>query len=76
MLRQLNKSPVWLLICSAMLMLFPFVNDSRSILIMLTQIFILAIFAMSYDLLLGYTGIVSFGHAMFLELVLTQRGCY
>ena len=32
---------------------------------MLIQIFILAIFAMSYDLLLGYSGILSFGHAMF-----------
>lgn len=32
---------------------------------MLIQMFILAIFAMSYDLLLGYTGILSFGHAMF-----------
>ncbi len=32
---------------------------------MLTQIFIFAIFAMSYDLLIGFTGIVSFGHAMF-----------
>jgi branched-chain amino acid transport system permease protein len=32
---------------------------------MLIQMFILAIFAMSYDLLLGYAGILSFGHAMF-----------
>jgi branched-chain amino acid transport system permease protein len=32
---------------------------------MLIQMFILGIFAMSYDLLLGYTGILSFGHAMF-----------
>jgi branched-chain amino acid transport system permease protein len=32
---------------------------------MLIQMFILAIFAMSYDILLGYTGILSFGHAMF-----------
>lgn len=32
---------------------------------MLIQVFILGIFAMSYDLLLGYTGILSFGHAMF-----------
>lgn len=44
---------------------FPFINDSRSMLILFTQIFIFAIFAMSYDLLLGYTGIVSFGHCMF-----------
>jgi branched-chain amino acid transport system permease protein len=32
---------------------------------MIIQMLILGIFAMSYDLLLGYTGIVSFGHAMF-----------
>jgi branched-chain amino acid transport system permease protein len=32
---------------------------------MLIQIFILGIFALSYDLLLGYTGLLSFGHAMF-----------
>lgn len=50
-----------LLILSA----FPFINDSRSMLILFTQIFIFAIFAMSYDLLLGYTGIVSFGHCLF-----------
>ncbi|WP_394173103.1 branched-chain amino acid ABC transporter permease [Guptibacillus hwajinpoensis] len=65
MLKHFNKSPVWVLISSAALILLPFVNDSRSLMIMITQIFILAIFAMSYDLLLGYTGIVSFGHAMF-----------
>ena len=32
---------------------------------MIIQMLILGIFAMSYDLLLGYTGILSFGHAMF-----------
>ena len=32
---------------------------------MLAQVFILAVFAMSYDLLMGFTGILSFGHAMF-----------
>lgn len=47
------------------LILLPFVYESRDLLILLTQIFIFAIFAMSYDLLLGFTGIVSFGHAMF-----------
>ncbi|KFN02642.1 branched-chain amino acid ABC transporter permease [Bacillus clarus] len=51
-----------MLIC---LSAFPFINDSRSLLILFTQIFIFAIFAMSFDILLGYTGIVSFGHCMF-----------
>ncbi|HEX9115842.1 MAG TPA: branched-chain amino acid ABC transporter permease [Anaerolineae bacterium] len=32
---------------------------------LLAQVFILAVYAMSYDLLMGYTGILSFGHAMF-----------
>ena len=32
---------------------------------MLAQVFILAVYAVSYDLLMGYTGILSFGHAMF-----------
>lgn len=31
----------------------------------LIGVFVLAIYAMSYDLLMGYTGIVSFGHALF-----------
>ncbi|MEO4052476.1 branched-chain amino acid ABC transporter permease [Solibacillus sp. CAU 1738] len=43
----------------------PFILDSRTFTILLTQICIFAILAMSYDVLLGYTGIVSFGHAMF-----------
>lgn len=32
---------------------------------MLAQVFILAVYAISYDLLMGYTGILSFGHALF-----------
>ncbi|MCP4358498.1 MAG: branched-chain amino acid ABC transporter permease [Chloroflexi bacterium] len=32
---------------------------------LLIEVFILAIFALSYDLVLGITGILSFGHAMF-----------
>lgn len=32
---------------------------------MLIQVFILAVYAMSYDILMGYTGVLSFGHAMF-----------
>ncbi|GGA27929.1 branched-chain amino acid ABC transporter permease [Psychrobacillus lasiicapitis] len=54
-----------LLVLVAALAVFPFVSDSRTWTILLTQIFIFSILAMSYDILLGYTGIVSFGHAMF-----------
>lgn len=53
------------MIIAAFLLILPFVYESRNMLILLTQIFVFAILAMSYDLLLGFTGIVSFGHAMF-----------
>ena len=43
----------------------PFVSTSQFLLLMMIQVFILAVYGMSYDLLLGYTGIVSFGHAIF-----------
>jgi branched-chain amino acid transport system permease protein len=56
---------VFLIIMVIALAIFPFVSDSRTWTILLTQIFIFSILAMSYDILLGYTGIVSFGHAMF-----------
>lgn len=60
-----TTSNVILCLIAITLIIFPFVTDSRTMLILLTQIFIFGILAMSYDILLGYTGIVSFGHAMF-----------
>ncbi|RJR08925.1 branched-chain amino acid ABC transporter permease [Candidatus Parcubacteria bacterium] len=61
----MTKPNMVYLLIFIMLLTVPFVSDSRTLLIMFTQIFLFAIFAMSYDILLGYTGIVSFGHAMF-----------
>ncbi len=60
-----NKGTTLFWIVAAFLFLLPFVYESRNLMILLTQIFIFSVFAMSYDLLLGFTGIVSFGHAMF-----------
>ncbi|MCQ6278837.1 branched-chain amino acid ABC transporter permease [Bacillus sp. EB600] len=60
----------------AFLFLLPFVYESRSLLILLTQIFIFSILAMSYDLLLGFTGIVSFGHAMFFGIGAYSMGIF
>jgi len=45
-----------------LLALFPMV-ESTFYLQLLTKVLIMAIFAMSLDLLVGYTGLVSFGHA-------------
>src|SRR5919204_894420 len=51
----------------ALLLAFPFVAPPypRSLMI---EVLIFAIFAMSLDLLMGYTGLVSFGHAAFFGL--------
>src|SRR5690625_3658519 len=65
MLTKFTPNRILFAIVAIALVLFPFVTDSRTWTILLTQIFIFAILAMSYDILLGYTGIVSFGHAMF-----------
>lgn len=67
-LKQLSRFKLTLAVVAIGLLVFPFINDSRTAMIMLTKIFIFAVFAMSYDLLLGYTGIVSFGHAMYFGL--------
>lgn len=64
-LRHIERS-TWIYIAFALLLfIVPFLFTGRSMLFMIMQVFIFGIFAMSYDLLLGYTGIISFGHAMF-----------
>ncbi|MFS0864160.1 branched-chain amino acid ABC transporter permease [Fredinandcohnia sp. 179-A 10B2 NHS] len=65
LLNNSSKANIIYIAVAVFLLCYPFVDDTRSILILFTQIFIFAVFAMSYDILLGYTGIVSFGHAMF-----------
>lgn len=65
MKRTFKWNNLFLILIVLALAVFPFVSESRTWTILLTQIFIFSILAMSYDVLLGYTGIVSFGHAMF-----------
>jgi len=59
--------PVVLLACVLMLAMFPLVSETFYIQL-LTKVMIMAIFAMSLDLLVGYTGLVSLGHAAFYGL--------
>ena len=71
MLKQPNlvsKSNITYVMVLLIMIAIPLVLDSRTMTILLTQFCIFAILAMSYDLLLGYTGIISFGHAMFFGL--------
>ncbi|MDQ0256908.1 branched-chain amino acid transport system permease protein [Evansella vedderi] len=66
------------IVCCLMLFAVPLLITKNSYLFLLTNIFIWSVFAMSYNLLLGFTGIISFGHAMFFgigaySLALTAR---
>jgi branched-chain amino acid transport system permease protein len=71
-----QKANLVYVLMALFLLLFPFINDSRSLMIIFTQMFIFAILAMSYDILLGYTGIVSFGHAMFFGIGAYTTGIF
>ncbi|MCL5266148.1 MAG: branched-chain amino acid ABC transporter permease [Chloroflexi bacterium] len=59
-----GKLVFWLVMLAA-LAAFPILTTSAYSLSTLTEILIFGIFAMSLDLLLGYTGLISFGHAAF-----------
>jgi branched-chain amino acid transport system permease protein len=58
---------IFLVVAAASLAAFPLVGD-RFHIQLITQMMILATFAMSLDLLVGFTGLVSFGHAAFYGL--------
>jgi branched-chain amino acid transport system permease protein len=59
-----RSAPLFLLACVVVLALFP-LSGSTFYTEMLGKVMIMAIFAMSLDLLVGYTGLASFGHAAY-----------
>lgn len=59
-----NKKLITLLLLGLFLIIFPFIS-SNYYLNITTEILILAIFAISLNILVGYTGLVSLGHAAF-----------
>jgi branched-chain amino acid transport system permease protein len=56
-----KRKTIWVL--SAIFLIFPLITPSRYYMVLLAEVFIWALLAMSYDLALGYTGLVSFGQA-------------
>lgn len=58
-------APAAVILILALLPFLPVVGENRYLLSLLIGAFVFAVFAMSFDVLLGYTGIVSFGHALF-----------
>ncbi len=63
LLQRVKDNWLAILVLAAMVALPALVN--KFYLGLLIEVFVLAVFAMSYNLLLGYSGIISFGHAMF-----------
>ena len=63
-LARLN--PAYLVVL-LVLLLFPFITTGYPLTV-LTEILVFGLFAMSLDLILGYTGLPSFGHAAFFGL--------
>ena len=61
---MMNRRAIALAIVVALLALFPFAGATFYT-ELVTKVMILAIFALSLDLLVGYTGLVSFGHAAY-----------
>ena len=64
---RLSKSSLVLLTTLLLLAAFPYVGEKYYVQL-ITKVMIMAIFAMSLDLLVGYTGLVSLGHAAFFGL--------
>ncbi|MBI5300550.1 MAG: branched-chain amino acid ABC transporter permease [Chloroflexi bacterium] len=75
-MQKILKSHIGLFILLAALIAFPFaiafltgepLNKGMPLFSqgLMIQVFILAVFALSYDILMGHTGILSFGHALF-----------
>ncbi|XVH30281.1 branched-chain amino acid ABC transporter permease [Haloferacaceae archaeon DSL9] len=54
----------WLVVGGAFLVVAPFLLPSFQV-YLLTEALIVALFAIAFNLLYGYTGLLSFGHAMF-----------
>jgi branched-chain amino acid transport system permease protein len=61
MKRNLYKG-LFLAVVIAFLVVLPFLTPTRSL---ATEMLIFAIFALGFDILFGYTGLLSFGHAIF-----------
>jgi branched-chain amino acid transport system permease protein len=64
---RLARLPMLLAIALLALLAFPVIGD-KFYLQLLSKIMLMAIFAMSLDLLVGFTGLVSLGHAAFFGL--------
>lgn len=65
-MKRNGKYTIWLVLLSCLfLVLLPFMTTYKAL---ASQMLIFAIFAIGYDIVFGYTGLLSFGHAAFFGL--------
>lgn len=62
------KANSWLLVLMALLIVIPIVVPSMAFVNIVAEMLIMALFAVSVNLLIGYTGVVSFGHSAFFAI--------
>lgn len=67
LMAALRSSAIWI-VFAAVLLIAPHIFDSRSGVSILNDMGILIIFALSYNMLLGQSGMLSFGHAVYFGL--------
>lgn len=65
---RLLRSNSWLLFLTALLAIVPLLFPSLAFVNIVSEMLIMAIFAVSLNLLIGYTGLVSFGHSAFFAI--------
>lgn len=64
---RLKRAAPWL-VAMAILSIMPFVFANASSVTIMSQMAITIVFALSYNMLLGQTGLLSFGHAVFMGM--------
>ena len=73
---HLNRRYLPVVVLALVLCALPFVGASRFTVTLLTEAMIFAIWAMSLDLLVGYAGLVSFGHSAAFGLSSLRAGYF
>jgi branched-chain amino acid transport system permease protein len=62
-----RRSPIWLA-TAVLFVIMPLIFDSGFALTLLSQMGVLIVFALAYNMLLGQGGMLSFGHAIYFGL--------
>jgi len=65
---MIRPAAVWLAVCTLILLILPWIIGNEFYVNMASQVLIYALFALSINMMLGYGGMVSLGHAGYLGI--------